>query len=109
MLEYIRVLWKHSHPDEPIELRYEVLPDRSVPRMVEIFANGRMEANTLDWERRHSRFQACSLVGGQMQTAAELRERTRTDSPGQFEVFEITQHEFETAFQDATPLCGEKP
>jgi hypothetical protein len=105
MTEYIRALWKHDFPDEPIEMHYEVLPDRAVPRMVEIFAGGRAEADTLAWHaRRYPSFQGISLIDGDMPTAAELRATIAMESPGEFEIFESTQLEFEMAFRSATPL-----
>jgi hypothetical protein len=85
-------------------MHYEVLPDRAVPRMVEIFAGGRAEADMVAWHA--SPFQGRSLVDGDMPTAAELRRKTAADSPGMFEVFESTQDEFEIAFQTATPRLG---
>jgi hypothetical protein len=107
MPEFIRVLWKHDRPDEPIGMHYEVLADRTVPRMVEVFAGGRAEADTLAWHAsRYPSFQGISLVDGDMPTAAELRAMTAAESPGEFEVFESAQQEFETAFRNAAPLTG---
>ncbi len=109
MPEYIRVLWKHRLPDEPIEMHYEALPDRTVPRMVEIFVDGRAEADTLQWHAgRYPTFQGMSVVGDDMQTADEIRATTATEFPGEFEVFESTQQEFEAAFVNAGPLIGTK-
>jgi hypothetical protein len=107
--EYIRVLWKHDFPDQPVEMYYEVLPNRAVPRMVEIFAGGRAEADTLAWQaHRYPLFQGISLVGGDMPTAAELRTKTSAESPGQLEIFESTQLEFEKVFRNANPLIEPK-
>jgi len=104
MPEYIRVLWKHRLPDEPIEQHYEVLPDRSVPRMVEVFVDGRAEADRLDWHAgRYGSFVGRSLVDGAMLTAEQIR---TTADPAEFEVFTSTQGEFEAAFKGATPLIG---
>src|SRR5258705_5449026 len=49
MAEYIRVLWKHDSPDEPIEMHYEVLEDRAVVRMVERVIDGHANADTIEW------------------------------------------------------------
>ena len=104
---YIRALWKHDFADEPVEMHYEVLPDRAVPRIVEIFADGRAEADTLESHaRRYPLFQGISLIDGDMPTAAELRATTAAESPGEFEIFESTQIEFEVAFRSATPLMN---
>jgi hypothetical protein len=109
MPEYIRAHWKHNHPDEPVEMHYEVLPDRAVPRMVEVFADGRAEADALAWHApRYPLFQGISLIDGDMPTAAELRAKTAAESPGMFEIFESTQLEFEKAFRNAKPLIKPK-
>jgi hypothetical protein len=107
MPEYIRVLWKHDSPDEPIEMHYEVLADRSVPRMIEIFIDGRAQADRLDWHAgRYPSFVGSSLVSGDMDSADHIRATVDEDTPGEFEVFDSTQHEFEAAFASATPLIG---
>ena len=86
MNEYIRVLWKHRLPDEPIEMHYEVLPDRTVPRMVEIFIDGRAHADRLDWHAsRYPSFVGASLVGDDMMTAEQIRATVDEDTPGEFE------------------------
>jgi hypothetical protein len=105
VLKYIRVLWKHDFPDDPTDLYYEVRPDRSVPRMVEVFTNGHAEADTVEWHaRRYPTFCGASLVDGEMSTAAEIRARASDE----FTILEITQTEFERAFQNATPLTDPK-
>jgi len=104
MSEYIRVLWKHQDPDEPIDMYYEVLPDRGVPRMVEIFPDGHAECDRLDWyAKRHPKSRADSLIEVDMETADQMRATFDQHSPGEFEVFEVTQQEFEVAFGNATP------
>lgn len=109
MNEYIRVLWKHRLPDEPIEMHYEVLPDRTVPRMIEIFIDGRAHADRLDWHAsRYPSFVGASLVGDDMMTAEQIRATVDDDTPGEFEVFDSDQQEFEAAFAKATPLVGTK-
>lgn len=103
--EYIRVLWKHDSPDRPVEMHYEVLPNRSVPRKVEVFADGHAEADTLAWHaHRYPLFQGGSLVEGDMPTAAELRATAATEAPGELEVFESARIEFEKVFRNARPL-----
>jgi hypothetical protein len=109
MPEYIRVLWKHDSPDEPIEMHYEVLADRTVPRMIETFIDGRAQADRLDWHAtRYPSFVGSSLVSGDMDSADQIRASVAEDTPGEFEVFDSTQHEFEAAFARATPLIGTK-
>jgi hypothetical protein len=109
MPEYIRVLWKHDSPDDPVEMHYEVLADRVVPRMVEIFADGRAQADRLDWHAaRYPAFVGVSLIDGDMMTAEQIRATVDEDSPGEFEVFKSDQQEFQAAFAKATPLVGSK-
>jgi hypothetical protein len=107
MPQYIRVLWKHDSTDDPIEMHYEVQEDRAVSRMVEIFLDGRAQADTLEWHaRRYPTFVGSSLVSGDMLTADQIRETTEQDTPGEFEVFESARDAFEAAFRRATPLNG---
>jgi hypothetical protein len=47
MAEYLRILWHHTLPDEPLELYYEVQNDRSVTRMIEVFEDGTPIADSL--------------------------------------------------------------
>jgi hypothetical protein len=49
MPEYIRALWKHDNPNDPVEMHYEVLPNRAVPRLVEVSADSRAVAGILAW------------------------------------------------------------
>ncbi len=101
MLQYIRVLWHHRDADHPVVLFYEVAADRSVPRMIEIFNDGRTIANTLCWERqRHPRFVGQSLVDGDMPDVAEIA------TPGEVQALLITSSEFEVAFLSATPCIA---
>ena len=107
MPEYIRVRWKHCLPDEPVEMHYEVLDDRTVPRMVEIFLDGRAQPDRLDWHAgRYPSFVGTSLISDDMQTANEIRATTAMEQPGEFEVFESTQQQFEAAFAKATRLIA---
>jgi hypothetical protein len=41
-MEFIKVGWLHSHPDEPILLYSELDKDRWETRKVEVFADGRI-------------------------------------------------------------------
>jgi hypothetical protein len=107
MLERTRALWKH--PDGAVEMYSEVFLNRAVPRMVEVFADGRAEADTLAWRAsREPLSQGTSQVDSDMPTIAELRATTAAKSPGTFECFECTQLEFETVFRNARPLTEPK-
>jgi hypothetical protein len=107
--EYIRVRWHHDASNRPVEMHYEVMPDRAVRRKVDIFADGHAEADTLAWHaRRYPAFQGDSLVDGEMPTVAELRVAAGAEAPGELEVFASTRHAFEAAFRAATPLIEPK-
>ncbi len=98
MLQYIRVLWHHRDAEHPIVVLYEVAPDRSVPRMIEVFSDGRTIANTLTWERqKYPRFAGQSLVDGAMPDVAAI------EMPGEVQASLITSSEFEVAFLTAMP------
>ena len=104
MTEYIRVRLKHQSPDGPIEIHYEVLRDRAVPRMVEIFPDGHAEADRLDWYlKRYPNVRADSLIEVDIDTADQIRAIVDRDAPGEVEVLESTRQEFEAAFANATP------
>lgn len=105
MAEYIHVLWRHTRPDDPVEMLYEVQSDRSVSRTVNVFPDGRSEANTLDWEKSlHPTFVGRSLVDDDMPTAKQIREQVARKSPGEFTVHEATEQQFEAAFRAGEPL-----
>jgi hypothetical protein len=111
--EYLRVLWKQDDPETPVEMLYEVNDDRAVPRMVEIFADGRATYNTLAREsERYPRFTGRSLVDGDMPTLAEAR--ALSAGSHELETNHCTEQDFETAFQRAvheeeTASSGENP
>lgn len=48
MAKYLRVLWHHTLPDEPLELYYEVQPTRCITRMIEVFEDGIPYADSLE-------------------------------------------------------------
>lgn len=105
MTEYIHDLWRHSLPDDPVEMLYEVQSGRIVTRMVEVFRSGRAEANTLTWEQaRNPLYVGIGLVDGRMPTASEIRVQVARNSPDAFVVHEISAQQFEAAFQKAEPL-----
>ena len=39
-MEYLKVKWRHHHPDEPIEIYSEINQDRWEVRKVEVFRDG---------------------------------------------------------------------
>lgn len=99
MTEFIRVTWRHDLPDSPVTMFYEVLADRSVPRMVEVFPNGKAVARTLAWEQQtFPAFAGISLVDGDMPPIAQIEE------PGVFEALAIDADQFANAFLSATPI-----
>jgi hypothetical protein len=99
MTDHIRLQWQHDRADDPVMIFYEVLTDRSVPRMVEVFADGRSIANTLASERqRHPGFVRTSLTDSEVPPIGALNQ------PGVLEASAIDATEFETVFGAATPL-----
>ena len=72
LTEYLHCTWTHDFPDDPVEIFYEITPDRGVPRMVECFADGRQISNTLEWDIKLHGGHATSLVHGDMPNLAEI-------------------------------------
>lgn len=54
MAKYLRVLWHHTLPDEPLELYYEIQPTRCVTRMIEIFEDGVPYADSLQIAKKRN-------------------------------------------------------
>lgn len=99
MTEYIRVHWRHDQPGDPVVMFYEVLADRSVPRMVEVYPTGKAVARTLEWEKQtFPSFAGTSLVDRDMPPPAQI------DEPGVFEASAIDADEFANAFLSAMPI-----
>lgn len=85
-VEYIKVKWVHSHPDEPILLYSELDKDRWEIRQVEVFANGRIGfASTTE---------ATPSIRTRL-SIEPLPTLTEIGADRQFQPAEITKDEFE--------------
>lgn len=102
MAEYLRVLWHHDHPAEPVELFYEVQPDRRVTRLIEVFRDGAVLADTLEWSaRRNPRLSSnVCLCDGGFPPAEDFGARF---GPPEFDYHSINASAFDAQFDRAQP------
>ena len=91
-MRYIRVFWRHEHPDEPVELLSEVDDARWEVRKVERFRDG-----TVGWAIEDDSVGTTQLGLDPMPPLAEI-----ANDP-QFQAGEITRAEFELAWDAARP------
>jgi hypothetical protein len=87
-MQYIRVDWVHDHSDEPVTLFSEYDDEGWEIRKVEIFRDGRVG--------RASKFGASN---GSMLSLAALPSLTEINKQPQFHGNQISQEEFEKAWQ----------
>lgn len=86
-MTYLRVTWKHEHPDEPVMLYSELDANRLEVRKIEVFRDGR-----------------CGYASNQLATVGTklglvaIPELSDIAKDPQFEPVEITQEEFEAAW-----------
>jgi hypothetical protein len=86
-MKYLRVGWKHQHPDEPVILYSELDDSRFEVRKVEVFRDGR-----------------CGYAGPQVGSRGTklgivaVPELSEIAKDPQFEPLEITREEFEAAW-----------
>lgn len=83
-MKYVRVGWKHQHPDEPVILYSELDAARWEVRKVEVFRNGRCGYAS-----------AGGSSGGSKLGKEPIPELSEIARDPQFEPVEITQAEFE--------------
>jgi len=89
-MPFIRVLWKHKFPSEPVEIYSELDSQRWERRKVEVFANGAMVC--ADDKCR----------SGATRLAVEpLPSNDEISKDPQFDVMDITAAEFEQVWQRA--------
>jgi hypothetical protein len=81
---YIRVGWKHQHPDEPVLLYSELDEQRWEVRKVEVFRGTRCGYASRD-----------EAFGGTLLGLCPIPELNAIGADPQFEPAEITQDEFE--------------
>ena len=86
-MKYLRVLWRHTFADEPVELLSEIDEARLEVRKIEIFRDGRRN------------FASRTESGGDALLSIEaLPSLAELASDPQFEAEQITKHEFELAW-----------
>lgn len=70
---YYRCDWPHQESSDPVVIFYEVDADGDVPRMIEIFANGRRDRiSTADFVERENEMAGMnSLVEGDFRESAK--------------------------------------
>lgn len=90
-MKYVRVDWKHQHPDEPILLYSELDTKRWEVRKVEVFRDG-----------RRGYASAVGAVGGTRLGELPIPELSEIAADPAFVPVEITQAEFDAAWSDAT-------
>ena len=84
MKSYLRVLWRHSSPDEPVELFSELDAERFEVRKVEVWADGRTGYASQDTE-----------VGGTRLGELAVPALSAIAADPQFEPHEISRAEFD--------------
>jgi hypothetical protein len=86
-MKYIRVAWKHQHPDEPVILYSELDANRFEVRKVEVFRNGRCGYASTE-----------ASSGGTKLGILAMPVLSEIAKDAQFEPVEITQDEFESVW-----------
>jgi hypothetical protein len=90
-MRYIKVLWRHSHPDEPVTLFSELDEESWETRKVEIYRNGRADYA----DSQHA-------VGSTMLGLEPVPPLSEIAKDPQFEPLEISHSEFEEIWKAAT-------
>lgn len=90
---YFRCDWSHRNPDEPITLFYEVDAAGDVPRMIEVFGDGRHEARAIpDFMGRENELPGFnSLIEGSFYHDLKMGLQ---DGPDRIELTEVGRGEF---------------
>ena len=90
-MNYIKVKWNHSLPDEPVWLYSEIDNERWEMRKVEVFPDGKM-----GFADKHRSSGTTELGEEPLPELADIA------ADPQFEPLEITQPEFDALWQSAT-------
>jgi hypothetical protein len=100
-LRYFEGRWNHSDPEEPVRFFYEVDSEGNVLRLVEIFADGRIEADSLsNYPNGATAFGFGTLIGCSFD---ELEITSRADFGRDETSFApVDPSEFEAAWQKAS-------
>ena len=86
-MEYLKILWKHNHRDEPVWLYHEIDDDRWERRKVEIFADGTV-GHASEGETR----------GGSMLSSEPLPPMEEIQKDSEFSPLVISKEEFENVW-----------
>jgi hypothetical protein len=102
MAAYLRTFWHNDHPGEPVELLYEVQPDRRVTRLIEVFKDGSAIADTLEWSARRNPniVNNICLCDGAFPSSEDMNARL---APPEFDWREIDFATFTALFARAQP------
>ncbi|WP_433194485.1 DUF6881 domain-containing protein [Nocardia sp. CA-107356] len=90
-MKYLKVLWSHNFPDEPVELFSEINDDGWEVRKVEIFSDGHS-----DWADTTQSKGTSMLSEKRMPSIAEIAEQP------EFSPQQITPSEFEEIWRQST-------
>jgi len=96
-MRYVRVLWLHDHPDEPIELLSELDESSWEIRKIERFRNGFV-----------SLADGVSSSGGTRLGLEPMPSLQEINSDPEFKAAEISREEFEFAWTTAHPTVGSR-
>ena len=86
-MKYVRVGWRHQHPDEPVILYSELDDNRIEVRKVEVFRDGRCGYASAE-----------RASGGTKLGIVAVPELSEIAADPQFEPVEITRDEFEAVW-----------
>lgn len=89
-MKYIKVLWIHNFPEEPVEFYHELDENHFEVRKIEIFNNG-----SLDYAHFKGRSGATRLSEEPIPPIEEIA------SDPQFQVYKISSAEFEDLWERA--------
>lgn len=96
MSSFLKVVWHHSHPDEPVWLYSELDGERYEVRKVEVYRDG----------RRGFADQARSVGGSMLGEIPAPTIPEFADEPEDFEASEISEAEFESQWSAAISADG---
>ncbi|MEU7306276.1 hypothetical protein AB0950_38835 [Streptomyces sp. NPDC007189] len=96
MSSFLKVVWHHSHPDEPVLLYSELDSERYEVRKVEVYRDG----------RRGFADQSRSVGGSMLGEIPAPTVPEFADEPEDFEASEISEAEFESQWSAAVSADG---
>ncbi|WP_416830761.1 MAG: DUF6881 domain-containing protein [Erythrobacter sp.] len=99
-MQYFEGRWNHTAPEEPIRFHYEVDSDGNVVRLVEVYVDGRMVADSLSSHPDGATpFGFGTLIGCSFD---ELEIGSRADlGKAEFSLAPVDPAEFEAVWEEA--------